>query len=80
MVSWYPRSARKSHILLITSHLMTGSGGKVATNMTQTDYKEIGMLLDLDSSTLSVYQHGKLLGTLMDGLAGNTAGLRVDNI
>ena len=39
-------------------------------NEYDTDYKEIGMLLDLVSGTLSVYQNGKLLGTLMDGLAG----------
>ena len=31
---------------------------------------ELGMLLDLDSGTLSVYQDGRRLGTLNDGLAG----------
>ena len=30
----------------------------------------LGMLLDLDSGTLSVYQDDKRLGTLRDGLAG----------
>ena len=32
--------------------------------------KTLGMLLDLDSGTLSVYQNGRRLGTLKDGLAG----------
>jgi len=31
---------------------------------------ELGMLLDLDSGTLSLYQNGLRLGTLKDGLAG----------
>ena len=30
----------------------------------------LGMLIDLDSGTLSVYQNGRSLGTLKDGLAG----------
>ena len=30
----------------------------------------IGMLLDLDDGTLSVYHYGRKLGTLKDGLAG----------
>ncbi|EJK71716.1 hypothetical protein THAOC_06816, partial [Thalassiosira oceanica] len=30
----------------------------------------LGMLLDLDSGTLSVYQHGQRVGILKDGLAG----------
>ncbi|EJK45915.1 hypothetical protein THAOC_35445 [Thalassiosira oceanica] len=34
------------------------------------DCKEIGMLLDLVRGTLSVYQHGQRLGTLVKGLAG----------
>ena len=32
--------------------------------------KTFGMLLDLDSGTLSVYQNGQRVGTLKDGLAG----------
>ena len=30
----------------------------------------LGMLLDLDEGTLSVYQNGRRVGTLKDGLAG----------
>ena len=30
----------------------------------------LGMLLDLDIGTLSVYQNGRKVGTLKDGLAG----------
>jgi len=30
----------------------------------------LGMLLDLDSGTLSLYQNGRKLGTLKDGLVG----------
>ena len=34
------------------------------------DCKTLGMLLHLGEGTLSVFQNGKLLGTLRDGLAG----------
>ena len=34
------------------------------------DCRTLGMLLDLDNGTLSVYQDGQRLGTLKDGLAG----------
>ncbi|EJK54202.1 hypothetical protein THAOC_26230, partial [Thalassiosira oceanica] len=34
------------------------------------DIDTLGMLLDLDSGTLSVYQNGKRVGILKDGLAG----------
>ena len=34
------------------------------------DCKTLGMLLDLDEGTLSVYQNGRRVGTLKDGLAG----------
>ena len=34
------------------------------------DSRTLGMLLDLDNHTLSVYQNGRRLGTLKDGLAG----------
>ena len=34
------------------------------------DCTTLGMLLDLDNGTLSLYQNGRRLGTLMDGLAG----------
>ena len=30
----------------------------------------LGILLDLDEGTLSVYQNGRRVGTLKDGLAG----------
>ena len=35
-----------------------------------TDCRTLGMLLDLGEGTLSVYQNGRRLGTLKDGLAG----------
>ena len=34
------------------------------------DCNALGMLLDLDEGTLSVYQNGRRVGTLKDGLAG----------
>ena len=34
------------------------------------DCRTLGILLDLDNGTLSVYQDGQRLGTLKDGLAG----------
>ena len=32
--------------------------------------RTLGMLLDLENGTLSLYQNGRRLGTLKDGLAG----------
>ena len=34
------------------------------------DSDEIGMLLDLDAGTLSIYKNGRRLGTMLDGLSG----------
>ena len=34
------------------------------------DCRVLGMLLDLDNGTLSLYQYGQRLSTLKDGLAG----------
>ena len=39
--------------------------------MSSSDDDELGMLLDLDEGTLSVYKDGRKLGIMMQGLVGS---------